>query len=1720
MRKILASLGHRASLVFTMVIIAAAAGGLLIWGQVHAAPPSHIQSASVSMNGGGTNIAKAFTSANTAGNLVVAAITWDANTSGGSVTCSDTQANSYTTAVTQWDSANGQWLAVCYAPNVKAGANTVTATFGANRQFRRMVVSEYSNVAKTLPVDVTAKNVATGTTAANNITSTAATTTAAGDLIYGAVMDDTSATAITAGTGFTQRAFANNKDLATQDMIQSSAGSVASTQTFGAAHRYLAIMVAFKAAAPTGDTTPPSAPSNLNANVVSSSQINLSWTASTDNIGVSGYKVERCQGVGCTNFAQIAAPTAASFNDTGLAPSTTYRYQVRATDAANNLSGYSAIVTAATQTGADTTPPSVPTNLTLQVVSSTQINVNWNASTDNVGVTGYKLYRNGTLVNTVTVMPTQDAGLTQNTTYSYTVSAIDAAGNESAQTAAKQATTPAVDNTPPTASMTAPALGSTVSGTVTVSANATDNVAVQDVEFLLDGVAINDDTSAPYSFAWDTTTTANGTHTLSARAHDTAGNFGVTSGVVTVQVANSGTPPLPPELIGGWSFNESTGNTSVDVTGNGNTATFSQFGSPQWDVGHGNTGGVKFNGGTLDYLSINDSATTNITGTAFTLSAWIKPNGATSNDQVVFGKFWNGNPGEPHYQYGLELDGGTRPHLWIGAAHAQMGSALATGQWSHLAVTFNGSQAIFYVNGNLSATVPMAGTITSRVGSTIRIGADGDQAASQKFVGSLDDVRLYRKVQTLAEIQTDRDTLLNPSGSGAGPQVVITSPAQDAQVNSTVTILADSDGAAGVQFYVDGAAMGPEDTVEPFAANWDTKASGNGVHRIVARSRDAAGHTNVSAPVVVNVMNTDSFQNEILATGLTLPTAMKFLPDGRMLVAELAGKIRVIPAPYLTPDPTPILTITNIGTAGVQEGIFDFALDPNFSANHYLYVYFTANDQRDRLSRFTLNADLTGTVAGSEFILYRDPTDLASDEHHAGAITFSNDGKIMFTTGEHFQGTPAQDLNSPYGKIHRINMDGTVPTDNPFYDGAGPHWDSVWALGLRNAYRGYFDAPTNRLFVGDVGGNNYDTAYEEINIGVAGANYGWPDCEFGTCGTGKTPAAYAYSHSGRDASVTGGFVYHGSQFPAGMQGNYFFADYAQNWIKRMTFDADGNVSGVFNFEPFSGVLDGPYGDIVYLTEGPEGALYYVDLGYSDTSGTFGVSKIHRIRYQSGNQSPTAAAAADVTAGPVGVTVNFNSAGSADPENQPLTYSWDFGDGSALSTAANPAHIYAAAGTYSVRLTVSDGVNTTVAPPITIMVGSKPTGTIVTPATGLTFRAGDTISFSGDATDPEDGALPASAYRWKIDFLHSGDPNESDPTKFGCGDGCHAHPGADLLGIKNGTFTIPTSGHDFSGVTRYRIMLTVTDSNGLTHTSYVLVWPQKVNLTFNTLPAGQTLYIDGLPVTTPLVHDSLIGFTQTYEARNATVGGTNYTFSNWSDGGAQTHNITTPATDQTYTATYTASAASNGPVAAWSFNEASGTTAADATSNNNTATLINGATRAAGKHGNALSLDGTNDYISVPNSATTNISGSALTLSMWINPGSNSGDKVVMGKFWNPTMTSPYYQFGIETSGGVPNFQAATTSGVQTANMGTALALNQWSHLVVVFNSGQVQFYVNGSLVATRTLSVTTITARGNAMYWGADIAPSQYFKGLLDDVRVYNRALNATEVQTDMNTGL
>ena len=199
-----------------------------------------------------------------------------------------------------------------------------------------------------------------------------------------------------------------------------------------------------------GDATPPTAPGNLSATAASSTQVNLSWSAATDNVAVTGYRVERCQGAGCSIFAEIAQPTGTTFSDTGRSPSTSYSYRVRAVDAAPNLGPYSGTASATTPASTDTQPPTAPGNLSATAASSTQVNLSWSAATDNVAVTGYRVERcqgAGCSIFVEIAQPTattfSDSGRSASTSYSYRVRAVDAAANLGPYSGTATATTPA-----------------------------------------------------------------------------------------------------------------------------------------------------------------------------------------------------------------------------------------------------------------------------------------------------------------------------------------------------------------------------------------------------------------------------------------------------------------------------------------------------------------------------------------------------------------------------------------------------------------------------------------------------------------------------------------------------------------------------------------------------------------------------------------------------------------------------------------------------------------------------------------------------------------------------------------------------------------------------------------------------------------------------------------------------------------------------------------------------------------------------------------------------------------------------------------------------------------------------------------------------------------------------------------------------------------------------
>ena len=335
------------------------------------------------------------------------------------------------------------------------------------------------------------------------------------------------------------------------------------------------------------------------------------------------------------------------------------------------------------------------------------------------------------------------------------------------------------------------------------------------------------------------------------------------------------------------------------------------------------------------------------------------------------------------------------------------------------------------------------------------------------------------------------------------------------------------------------------------------------------------------ASIVKGATVPTGFMDTLVANGLTNPTAMAFAPDGRLFVCEQGGRLRVIKNGALLS--TPFLTVT-VDSAG-ERGLLGIAFDPNFVSNQLVYVYYTVpTPAHNRVSRFTANGDVA--VAGSEVVLMELPNLSTATNHNAGAIHFGADGDLYIATGDNANGNNAQSFSTVLGKMLRITSTGAIPTDNPFFNQTTGNNRSIWALGLRNPFTFAFQPGTGRMFINNVG----QSTWEEINDGIAGANYGWPICE-GPCNPPNpdfTDPIFFYANTGVDCAITGGTFYNPDtvQFPSNFVGKYFFSDFCGGWIR--TLDP-ANPNGASDFA--SGISNP-----VDLKVSPDGFLYYLARG--------------------------------------------------------------------------------------------------------------------------------------------------------------------------------------------------------------------------------------------------------------------------------------------------------------------------------------------------------------------------------------------------------------------------------------------------------------------------------------------------------------------------------------------
>ncbi len=639
----------------------------------------------------------------------------------------------------------------------------------------------------------------------------------------------------------------------------------------------------------------------------------------------------------------------------------------------------------------------------------------------------------------------------------------------------------------------------------------------------------------------------------------------------------------------------------------------------------------------------------------------------------------------------------------------------------------------------------------------------------------------------------------------------------------------------------------------------------------------AATTTATAAPALAS-----GFTQTQLAKGLNKPIVLVFGTDGTMYIGEQGGTILAYRNGAV--QPTPVLSIPVFEQG--ETGLLGMALDPNFATNGYIYVSYTAalttsagtNQPFARLSRFTV---VGGVASPSSEKIYYTGNQVQNEDgnggnfDHAGNdLKLGPDGKLWWSVGDNVPAiSNGENLDNPYGKILRFNLDGSVPGDNPFVDVAGavPY---IYAYGLRNPWRFTF-LPTGQAMTEDTGSDYW----EDLDAIQAGGNYGWPIKE-GNCGScGYLNPSYSYGHYPTDAAASAIAAYSGTAFPAAYDHVVFFGDYVRQDIEAVTFDP------TYKTETSDVLFDNNAGTIADLVEGPDGNMYFVSI----FEGT--VSEISAT----GPFPPTAVAKAVPAAGAAPLTTQFSSAASSDPYGKPLTESWNFGDGSPVSTTANPSHTYTTAGTYTATLTVNNGSQSSSAT-TTVSVGpSPPTAAITVPAT---YNAGQTVTFSGTATDPTDGVLPARDYTWQVDYYANG---VDEPSYFAEVPDPFFGP---TTGATSDSITIPDDVSQVPG-SYYQITLTVTDSKGLQTVVTKDITPNLTTWSATTNVAGAGYSVDGSWQTGAYSAQSVVGVVHVLSGLPLaqTIGGTRYRFVGFADGSALTDTVTAGSGPGSYTADY-------------------------------------------------------------------------------------------------------------------------------------------------------------------------------------------------------------------------
>jgi glucose/arabinose dehydrogenase len=875
------------------------------------------------------------------------------------------------------------------------------------------------------------------------------------------------------------------------------------------------------------------------------------------------------------------------------------------------------------------------------------------------------------------------------------------------------------------------------------------------------------------------------------------------------------------------------------------------------------------------------------------------------------------------------------------------------------------------------------------------------------------------------------------------------------------------------------------------------------------------------------------FQDTVAFSGLTMPVAVRFAPDGAVFVAEKRGTVQRYDS---VSDATPQLVADVRGATHDfwDRGLIGLAVDPGYPARPYVYIsyaYDAGNSWSDGCPTPPGPTEQGCVVAGRISRVNantRQETVLVEDfcqqfpSHSVGGLAFGADGQLYASAGDGASFNYADERptasrpDNPCGDPPReggsirsqdlrtsgdpVGLDGSILRLDPNTPlSAGAKAQAIVAQGLRNPFRLAVRPGTNEVWAGDVGWNKW----EEINRLTDPAsrrNFGWPCYEGGArMGTwdalnnpvceglytaGADPPYYAYDHGAKvvanescptgTSSISGLAFYAGGTFPAEYDGALFFADYARKCVWAMLRGSNGlpDPAQLRTFITNAAVVD--------VQVGPGGDLYYVDIG---------AQTVRRVRATNGNTAPTARASATPDRGPLPLDVTFDGRGSTDPNpGTTLSYAWDLDLDGQFDDGAQPVvtRQFTASGTYRVRLRVRDPSGLDDVAEAIVYAGVPPQATIAAPGEETAWRVGDTLSFSGSGRSATGAALPAGKLSWQLDLHHCP------------GGGCHVHPIQTWVGVTSGSFVAPD--HEYPSYLELR--LTATDG-GLSTTVSRTLQPRTSALRVASEPPGFEVFAGSESGPAPLDAEVIVGSTTSIGAAIPQQrDGLSWAFTGWPEPGEPSRDVVAGEDDSTYTAHFRASdpppgtgappadqppaePPPSGGVAGWEMEGG--------------ALRLHGARRA----GRGLVFDGAGDSATI--AARPLRLRSAFTVAARVRPARGSGRApLIVGERRRSTAFALGAQRGATRWRGPLRVNARLPAG-------------RSSYVALTWDGRMARLYVNGRPAGRHAAKVKL--GRVLRMRLGGDPRARRWFRGRLDSVRVLPRALPPHEVAALRNGG-